>query len=218
MSTEQHEPEQRQKGRPSVEEAARIDRLILSAARNILVAHGESASLNAVAKAAGLSRKTVYARYASKEALFLAAARSALVDTNPITFPPAATLEDRLYNYLVEVFRLISSDAALSFQRALVTNAHLLPQLRDAIREASANMIFQPLQDMLAEAFRNGELDAEDPQLVARIVFDTVVGQMTTQGHEAPGRGDPAILRAYAGLLARMVCRGLCPRAAGLMT
>ena len=209
MATQQHKPEQRQKGRPSVEEAARIDQLILQAAREILIAHGESASLNAVAKSAGLSRKTVYARYANKEALFLAAARSALVGKSPITFVPAATFEAQLFNYLTEVFDLILSDAALAFQRALITNAHLLPELRDAIKDATLSMIFQPLLALIQQAATKGDIAVDDTELAARIIFDTVVGQMTAQAERTRSGHQPDDLDRYARQLASMMCRGL---------
>ena len=54
--------ELRRKGRPKLEEAAQIERAIRDAAFKVLLEQGEAATLNAVAQAAGISRKSLYAR------------------------------------------------------------------------------------------------------------------------------------------------------------
>ncbi|MBB4857660.1 AcrR family transcriptional regulator [Novosphingobium chloroacetimidivorans] len=63
----------RTRGRPSPEAAAQIDREILHAARDLFFAHGyESTSMAMIVKAAGVSKTTLYARYATKSDLFKA--------------------------------------------------------------------------------------------------------------------------------------------------
>lgn len=61
----------RPRGRPSVADVAAIDRAVVAAARvQFLEAGYEAATMDAIAAAAGVSKGTLYARYAAKEALF----------------------------------------------------------------------------------------------------------------------------------------------------
>ncbi|VWX48676.1 TetR/AcrR family transcriptional regulator [Novosphingobium sp. 9U] len=63
----------RARGRPSTETAAAIDRAILQTARDLFFEHGyESTSMAMIVKAAGVSKTTLYARYAAKDELFRA--------------------------------------------------------------------------------------------------------------------------------------------------
>lgn len=61
----------RRRGRPSLDDVAAIDRAILEAARDQFINPGyEVATMDGIAAAAGVSKGTLYARYAAKEVLF----------------------------------------------------------------------------------------------------------------------------------------------------
>lgn len=61
----------RRRGRPSLNDAAAIDKAILEAARDEFLNVGyEAATMDGIAAAAHVSKGTLYARYAAKEALF----------------------------------------------------------------------------------------------------------------------------------------------------
>lgn len=61
----------RRRGRPSLNDVAVIDKAILEAARDEFLNAGyEAATMDGIAAAAGVSKGTLYARYAAKEALF----------------------------------------------------------------------------------------------------------------------------------------------------
>jgi AcrR family transcriptional regulator len=63
----------RTRGRPSLDQAAKIDLEVLLAARKLFFAHGyERTSMAMIIKAAGVSKTTLYARYANKADLFKA--------------------------------------------------------------------------------------------------------------------------------------------------
>jgi TetR/AcrR family transcriptional regulator, mexJK operon transcriptional repressor len=58
------------RGRPSLSTAAQLGDTILSAATNLFLRDGYAAmSMEAVAKAAGVSKRTLYARFADKAVL-----------------------------------------------------------------------------------------------------------------------------------------------------
>lgn len=67
------------RGRPSAERVAAIEDDILAAAHELFIELGyEAASMEGVAERAGISKGTLYARYAGKEALFRAVIRKRL--------------------------------------------------------------------------------------------------------------------------------------------
>lgn len=206
-------PELRPKGRPSVEEAARIDRAILEAARKVLLEQGETASLNAVAMEAGLSRKSVYARYASREELFVAAVRLTLQDVGPVRFADATGFEDRLYNYVMAALNIVSSNAAMAFQQVLSTNVHILPEMRGEMLTASRKIFFIPLLDLLEKARERGEIALDEPPVTAQIIFNaTIAYAMMPDAGDGTRKLHRPASEQYARRLARTISAGLIAR------
>ncbi|GGC00978.1 hypothetical protein GCM10011494_19440 [Novosphingobium endophyticum] len=195
-----------------MEEAARIDRTILEAARKVLLQHGEAASLNAVAQEAGLSRKSVYARYANREDLFVAAVRLTLRDVEPVRFAYADSFEETLRNYVEAALDLVSSSAAVAFQQALATNVHIVPQMRGEMMDASHRIFFTPLLDLLQNARASAEIVPDNTPLTALMIFNATVAYATTCKEDEPGRKPCSSNADYARLLARTVAHGLIAR------
>jgi AcrR family transcriptional regulator len=64
------QPKKRRAGRPTAQRVTEINRVILDAAQQLFLDEGVgAASMDSVASAAGISKGTLYARYASKDAL-----------------------------------------------------------------------------------------------------------------------------------------------------
>lgn len=83
-------PVSRTRGRPTTDMAAQIDREILDAARALFFEQGYArTSMAMIVRAAGVSKTTLYARYANKADLFRATVTSALeqIGTAPLTSP-----------------------------------------------------------------------------------------------------------------------------------
>lgn len=173
MSEEDGEtPKIRTKGRPSLDQAAAIDRAIKEAALRELLDKGEAATLNAVAQSAGLTRKTVYARYSSKTELFMAAVREVLSNVEPLQFDQTGTLKDRIGNYIRAVFALLENPHAKAFQQALALEPGPTADLRSDLIYATRTIFFEPLAKLLEDARTNGELAADkDVREVARLVM-----------------------------------------------
>ncbi|MDE2404634.1 MAG: helix-turn-helix transcriptional regulator [Sphingomonadales bacterium] len=120
-------PVARTRGRPRLAEVAEIDAQLLAAALAEFLQHGfGGASMRSIAKAAGVSRTTLVARFASKADLFRAimtqqAARMAATSALHAEGPPAlaqglAAFGNRALAYslegdLLEINRLITSAA-----------------------------------------------------------------------------------------------------------
>jgi TetR/AcrR family transcriptional regulator, mexJK operon transcriptional repressor len=203
--------EARPVGRPSVEEGARIDEAILSAARQVLFDQGEAATVNAVAKAAGLSRKSVYARYASRTDLFSQAIRQMLTHVGPVAFEPAGRFEDSLCNYLTAALRLVSGDDALTFQRVLALNPDFVSGLRDMMLQATRKIFVIPLVEMLETAAQAGEIAIDDARTAAGIIVNGLFVRQIIPDFDG-GRAATIPNEEYARQLARMMAMGMVPR------
>src|SRR5438552_9008338 len=64
-------PRARRGGRPTLEQAAQLDRDVREAALSLFLEHGyDGTSMDAIANAAGTTKASLYARFPTKEAVF----------------------------------------------------------------------------------------------------------------------------------------------------
>ncbi|EJU13429.1 TetR/AcrR family transcriptional regulator [Sphingomonas sp. LH128] len=195
-------------GRPSVEDAAKFDEAIMIAARQVLFEQGEAATVNAVAQAAGLSRKSVYARYSNRTDLFAAAIRYLLVDVGPVRFEQADSFEESLFQYLLATLELVSGKDALTFQRILALNPSFVSDLRADMMEATRKIFFSPLVALLDAAARSGEIACEDVQDIAGIIIGGALARHVIPDPEAYLASHQSNEK-YARQMSRMIAGGL---------
>ncbi|MGW0040201.1 TetR/AcrR family transcriptional regulator [Rhodococcus sp. NPDC003348] len=175
------EPERNRGGRPTREQATQLDRRIRECALETLLEHGyEGTSMKAIAEAAGTTKPSLYKRFPTKEALFLAVLGWAVGRSDwPVPEPPEPDLDD-LEGALVAI-----ADAALS--RALHPSMIRLEQI--AIGHASAypelardthGTGFWPRRRLVAELLARhaatGAIIAEDPDELAELFLGLVSG------------------------------------------
>lgn len=208
-------PVSRGKGRPSLTETARIDRAIRDAALKVLLEHGEAASLNAVAQAAGLSRKSLYARYPNRSALFLEVVRDLLRDAGPVRFEASGAIEQRFYNYVRAALELMMAPHTLTFQRLLMLDPLYAATLRPDMRRAIGIIFAQPVEELLAEAAAKGEVVVANLEGTVRIIVSVVFARGLAARERACGGEDaePAGVD-YAREVTDLILRGLLPRSA----
>lgn len=193
----------RQKGRPNLQEAAEIDRAIRDAALAMLLEHGEAATLNAVAQAAGLSRKTVYARYPGKNELFIAVIGDLMASSDGVEPPADGPFAQRLTTYLQSSLEMVGNPRARAIQRLLMLNPAYIRALRGEMIEASQRHFHAPLRQLLTAAVASGEIAA----INVEVAMQMLVSAIFTHGMEAGG--DSA---GYAESLAQVILGGLLPR------
>ncbi|MDE2597385.1 MAG: TetR/AcrR family transcriptional regulator [Sphingomonadales bacterium] len=202
----------RAKGRPSLEQASAIDQAIREAAIRVLLDHGEAATLNAVAHVAGLSRKSVYARYPGKEALFIEVIRDMLAGASGVDYDHGGTAEERLCNYLQSALALIATPHARSIQRLLMLNPGYLTALKVEMRAAVRRHFYVPLLDLLVQADASGELVVGDVEATTQVLLKLVFAE-SLGGDEDGDRVVGPVKRAdYARFVTRLVTRGILPR------
>lgn len=201
----------RGKGRPKRTETEEIDRAIREAALQVLLAHGEGATMHAVAQAAGISRKSLYARHPNKDALFFDAIRSLLISAEALRYDDAGTAEARLRNYVEAALAAIARPESQALQR-LMRRDHGYLALKTEMMGASRKIFFNPLIALLGEAKASGELAVEDIELTARATLHLIFAESLRLDRGEPEALTPQLQAHHAGFLIRLLMQGLRPR------
>lgn len=180
------------RGRPTAAQASAITGAILNAARELFLRHGfEAASMDAIARQAGVPRSTLYKRFADKATLLEAVvqeriARWATLGTH--IKPPGrpAELDQRLENQLKSVLAWFADDEVRAFTRlALGTGegARLVSQvLRDVGYAAVVSNIEADIRAWSQEA---GEA-VKDPHSVAVVLMSMLTGWIAARPPDEP--------------------------------
>ena len=137
-------------GRLSAEATAEMERRLLDAAEAVFIEQGYApATVDAIAKSAGATRKTIYARYANKEEIFAAVIDHAR-PARPIAGDPlrADRLEPRalLLKLAHELIAIAETPRAAGLSRLIYTEAHQSPELM----RLSADLYTRALSDVRA--------------------------------------------------------------------
>lgn len=207
-------PVARSQGRPTLDEAEEIDRAIRAAALDVSIEHGEAATMNEIASAAGLSRKSVYARYPNKTELILASIRDLLENAQGVEYDPSGSAEERLLKYIQAALELINTPRTQSIRRLLMLNPTYIAELRAEMFTTIYKHFITSLKRLLIDAHKSGEFRVDDVEssalLIAKIIFSD--GDM-------PDRGDhlwatPNNYKDRARFITRIIVRGLAPRTA----
>lgn len=165
----------------------RKDEAILEAANRLFAERGLSVSMDEIARQAGVSKQTLYNRFASKVDIARAmAARRSEVISAPLRQdgPPEQVLEAFALGLLE---KLCSTDHASSL-RAAIMAASDAPELGRAVYEAGPLEGRRRLAAWLEAQTRAGRLAVDDPDMAAEMFSGMVLGH----GH----------LRAFFGLQA----------------
>jgi TetR/AcrR family transcriptional regulator, mexJK operon transcriptional repressor len=155
---------------------------ILDAARALFLRDGFSAtSMDAVAKAAGVSKATVYAHYKSKEELFAAMIGAECGRTWPELAAryqgeaePIAKIRDVAQRYV----RFILSDYPVSLLRTVAAEAARSPALARIFYEAAPGLGRQRFAELLVIANAQGVLRIADPLQAADTFFSMLRGDL----------------------------------------
>lgn len=138
-------------------------RTVLDAARVVFLSHGFSAATtDMIQREAGVSKSTVYAHYANKEALFVAvieAECAAFTETVRAIEPRPGQLPEALAAVARAYLDVVLSPAGLALFRVVIAEAPRFPQLARTFYLAGPNAIAKVVADHLAGAQEAGEVD-----------------------------------------------------------
>ena len=129
-------------GRPSRAAALRLRERILTAATALFLAEGYgSTTIEAVAASAGVSKRTLYARFKDKSALFAAVLHRIIDQIRPPPEVPllvGGTLAEILRRLAGMILRAALSPQAIALHRLLYAESARFPELVRAIESGEA--------------------------------------------------------------------------------
>ena len=184
-------------GRPTAAQSIELGDRILDAAAALFLQHGYAAtSIEAIARAAGVAKRTLYARFPDKGAIFPAVVHRLIQDwlvgfDGPIV--AAVTLEDALRAAAGRMLDVALSPAALALHRLIVAESAHFPKLATALKTGgAADGVIRIAQVLQAHGV------AEEParlRFLARQFQTLVLGGPQAW---AVGLGEPLSLEARA--------------------
>ncbi|SFC58176.1 TetR/AcrR family transcriptional regulator [Tropicimonas isoalkanivorans] len=167
----------RRRGRPVQIDPARREEMVLEAAEALVAERVLSeVTMTAIAERAGMSKRTIYAMFDSREAL-LAACVGRL--GNSLFRPLSASDRDRPLSERLNLLLTVHAspdklDSSLELLRALLTEAHTFPALARRGCEESRDVLENSVAAELLKAQQEGELrlPKERISLAASILVD----------------------------------------------
>ena len=170
----------RPRGRPGPELVMELEALLITVARKLFFQEGYGAStMDAVAKAARVSKTTLYSRFPTKQALFRAVVQAQMaswengVNAAPVGFK--ATLEDTLIAYCEVWLRAGMSDDFVQMSRLTYSESQRFPEIGEAA-QASARRGVDSLAEVIAHFAQRDEVPCKDPVAAAEVLQMTLVG------------------------------------------
>lgn len=167
------------RGRPlrGTEDARRAK--LLAAAEDMFLEHGFSASMDDIAKAAGVSKKTIYGCVDTKEKLFEAVMQARIAGSHISKLPEAVTkvseIEDALVQFFCELARFALSPVSVRLFRAVVGESARFPEIAATYyREGPAHMV-KSLATWFALLAQQGLIALDDPAEAAAILGGGIV-------------------------------------------
>ncbi len=167
-------------GRPTRAQQAQRHEELLAVALDVFLERGfEQATMEEIATCVGMSKRTVYAYYEDKAALFKAAVRRAI---ELYTLPREAIealVTDDLEETLVAIGRQrianISTPVATKLQRILGAQSFRFPALFNESFEQGAGPVIDVLSRLFERFNATGEIDVAEPQRAAVAFLSLVV-------------------------------------------
>lgn len=176
-------PRKRQLGRPTVDRTAAIDAAIRESALAIFLELGfDGASMDAVAAQAGVSKGTLYARFANKEVLFRAMLAeefgrwSKRAEGEDHLLP--AALGPRLRHHARSMAEAYAQPEHARIYRLIQTAAATLPNAAREWQEAAADRFLSFLARDMAGAWEGEEIDWD---FYAKLFFFAIAGFLSHQ-------------------------------------
>jgi len=166
----------RKGGRPVALEAARLGDAILAAAEAAFLTSGFSkASVQAIATAAGTSKQTVFARFGSKERLFIAVSNALLAGRFSPEPARALPLRDSLIDVARQALDAMLDPRMVMMSSIIMGEGKHFPELA---RLADEDVTFPGrdlMRSVIAAAAEAGELRCDDPRRAMLMLQDLVL-------------------------------------------
>ncbi|HVY17042.1 MAG TPA: TetR/AcrR family transcriptional regulator [Rhodopila sp.] len=152
-------------GRPTVADARRLEAAILEQATASFLRNGYAAtSIEAIAKSCSVAKRTIYARWSGKPALFRASVERLVAQWLALSgeWEAAPTLEDALRQAADRIMAVALTPEAIALYRLLVAESARFPELPRMMQEAGAHSGVARIAALLQAAVARGECPSHD--------------------------------------------------------
>lgn len=153
-----------------------------------------AASVDVIARQAGVSKPTIYKHFGNKERLFLAVIGGVLseaytdLDPQSRRIVEAADLGAALTAFLGDWAGRVLADDILALRRLVIGEVTRFPQLGQLWFDLTHEMMDTPLIEAVAELGARGVLRVPDPQLAVRQLIAMTLGSLQLIHTFVPGR------------------------------
>ena len=166
-------------GRPTLEQTEQISDRILDAAAHFFFTIGlDATTIDQIVVKAGMSKRTLYVRFSSKEDIFEAVVQKRIdACLAPIAAIRAAqsSLEESLIRIGIEMNRAVVSPDVTALERVIITEARKFPALARSIHNYGSIKARNMVADFLANASDSEQLADCDVQFLADEFIHTIV-------------------------------------------
>ncbi len=136
-----------------------------------------AATMNDIASRAGMSKKTVYQVFPSKDVLFDALVADRLAVLSLPIEEDGRGLEDVLVDVLVKMALFLLSPQQIGMMRLMVAETQRSPEIGRALERLGLGRGNGALEKYLAAQSASGAMRLDDPQETARMLFGCTVGE-----------------------------------------
>lgn len=207
-------------GRPTREQAEQRHQELLDCALEVFLDRGyELATIDAIAALAGMAKRTLYARYEDKAALFKATVQRAIerftVPIEDLRRDEKPDLEETLKAVARRRIAHVMSPVGVRLQRILASESYRFPEMFNLAWEQGTQPMIQFLIEVFTRHVAAGAIDIEDTQRGAAAFLSMVVGgptRLATSGMVLSEEDIERRIRFTVGLF----LRGALVRDAGL--
>ena len=157
-------------GRPTAAAAARLADAIVDVATQAFLLDGYAAtSIEAIAKQARVGKRTLYARFPDKEALFLAVLERLMARwlAAPASEPMHDQIEPALVHLAERMLAVALEPEALALHRLLVAESGRSPNIPAMLRKVGAAAGMERIAAVISRAIARGDLRPVDPAFAA---------------------------------------------------
>ena len=220
VATEELARTQRARGRPrQLDEQVRRQRLI-AAAEHVFVERGYSAArMDGVARRAGMSKKTIYQLFATKQELFAAVIDSRRAELAAMIERESASESSRpndvLRRLVRKIARFVLAPRQAALYRLAVAESQRAPELANAFHKEGSSKACSPLTEWLALQHERGALCVPDPPAAAKMLFAMALGELQMRALiEELSEPDAATIDSKVDEAVRLFLEGTRPRSA----
>ncbi|MDU8929380.1 TetR/AcrR family transcriptional regulator [Alisedimentitalea sp. MJ-SS2] len=161
---------------PPIKRTGRKFDQVLEGARKVFMADGfEGASVDDIARQAGVSKATLYAYFPDKARLFSEVARrdcDRIADAALQSIDMSAPVADVLSAVATQILTFLLTEPAQSMFRICISERGRFPEIAHAYYEAGPEMGRKQLEEGFRDAVARGELRIEDYTLAAEQFSD----------------------------------------------